>query len=72
MVVEKKYEHMYSIGFSVQTDGEEATVEEMWEGLNKRLNDLKRDPKEIWEAAGMPDDITENDQQGDRLRVKQQ
>ena len=57
----KKYEHLYSLGFSVLTDEpESATVDEMWLGLYSRFENLEESPKEILEACGLPDEITEN------------
>jgi hypothetical protein len=58
----KKFIHYYALGFSVLTDQpENATADEILEGLHNRINDLNQDPREILEACGCPDDIIDND-----------
>ena len=58
----KKFDHCFSIGFSVQSDneGEDVTPEELWIALNQRMNNLKEDKNEILEACGLTDDTEIN------------
>lgn len=51
----KKYNHAYDLGFSVQSDQEEATPQEILEAMEKRLNYLKANPDEVLEACGKID-----------------
>lgn len=54
----KKYNHAFAIGFSLESDneGEQVTEQELFDGLESRIDDLKRNPNEIIEACGLPFD----------------
>lgn len=57
----KKYNHLYALGFSVDSDNREgATDEEILGALGLRLVEL-RQTGEILEAVGAPDETLDND-----------
>jgi hypothetical protein len=57
-----KYDHAFSLGFSVVTDndGESVTAQELHTALLNRIDDLVRN-NELVEACGCPDDTIEVD-----------
>lgn len=59
----KQWNHAFDIGFAVHTKSEEpfeATNEEILEGLEARLQDLRQNPQEIKEAIGYYNDSFSN------------
>jgi hypothetical protein len=60
----KKYNHAFTVGFSIESDndGDDITIDELWQGLEARLSDLRANRKEIGEACGVPFDTYENDE----------
>jgi len=56
------YDLMYSLGFSVLTENEEATSQQIIDELERRVAYLKANPDEIMEAIGLPDDYCEIDE----------
>lgn len=65
---QKKYNHAFTIGFSINSDfdGDKVPGHELTEGLRKRLESLLCDPKEcdIEEACGAAYDTYENEESG--------
>lgn len=67
---EKKYNHAFTIAFSIDTDapcedsenipGDYPTEDELLRALLKRVENLKDNPMEIYEAIGAPYDTYEN------------
>jgi len=56
-----KYNHLYAVGFSVDSNHREgATAEEIMAALWDRVEELQR-TGEILEAVGVPDETLEND-----------
>jgi hypothetical protein len=53
-----KYSHVFSIGFTVESDadGESVTADELWMGIRARL---VMPYEEIVEACGLPEDTVE-------------
>jgi len=57
----RKYNHLYAVGFSVDSDDREgATAEEIMGALWVRLLELQQ-TGEIPEAVGVPDETVDND-----------
>lgn len=57
-----RYNHMYAVAFSLENespDGEETTPGELLDAMEKRVRALRRNPEEILEACGMPDNTYE-------------
>ena len=56
-----KYDHAFALGFSVHSDhdAENVTVQELWAGLVRRVDDLQSVPGELAEACGLPFDTVE-------------
>lgn len=59
----KRYNHAYTIAFSIDTDHEDkdVTADELLEGLENRLKNLRQHKAEILEAVGAAFDTYEND-----------
>lgn len=57
----KKYDHAFTIAFSLKSDNEaeEVTEEELLDALRKRVYDIEKN-KEVFEAVGLPFDTFEN------------
>lgn len=60
----KKFNHAFTIAFSIESDNdsEDVTKEELWQGLQGRLDDLCVNRDEITEACGLPFDTYVNDE----------
>ena len=61
---QKKYNHAFTIGFSIESDNEggEVTASELLEGLRKRYESMMSDgDQDIVECCGMPFDSYENE-----------
>lgn len=56
------FDLMYSLRFSVLSEEEEATPQQIIEEIERRLAYLKEHPDEVMEAVGLPDDISEIDE----------
>lgn len=56
-----KYNLMFDVCFTVDSDTLEPTAEQLIKALEKRLNDLKASGDEICEAVGQPIDVVENE-----------
>ena len=63
-----KYNHAYTIAFSIDTDNppDKVTAKELLNGLYERLVDLQKCDDEIIEAVGMPFDTYENEDAPDK------
>ena len=61
----KKYNHAYTIAFSINTDNEskDVTALELVSGILNRVSDItSSDISEIHEACGLPFDTYENEE----------
>lgn len=58
----KKYSHVFSLAFTVDSnnEGENVTKDELLIGLRRRLAGLERNPVEILEACGLPEETEVN------------
>jgi hypothetical protein len=57
----RKYNHLYALGFSVDSDDPEgASAAEILQGIRARLVELRMTGEAV-EAVGVPDETTEND-----------
>jgi hypothetical protein len=59
--MKRKYNHLYALGFSLDSDHREgATAEEIMAALWDRVLELQRNG-ESFEAVGVPDETLDND-----------